>query len=289
MQDYDWGNPSTPLRTDIKYWYDQFDLSSDTTEIPTQSSTLMSEAVYCYAGTNCVPSGLSQLISTSEYGFGQGAVGPLMRKTVTTYQGFLGSVGMIADAPCKTVVNDGGGNRYAETDYLYDGGSSLCSTITSAAATSAVSVVSGTHDESLFGPSKTTPRGNVTQKTQWASTGTSPVTTYTYDETGQVLTMTDPCGNATCSDMNLAAGPGHATTYYYSDSFTTGSGTCTGANGPNGNTNSLLTKIVYPATSGVTHSECFSYDYNSGQLTGTKDQNGQLTTYAYSDPFTGPL
>jgi len=82
-------------------------------------------------------------------------------------------------------------------------------------------------------------------------------------------------------------GSSHTTTYYYADSYTTGSNTCSGANGPAGNTNALLTKIVYPPAN-VVHSECFSYDYNSGQLTGTKDENGQLTTYAYSDPFLRP-
>ena len=97
--------------------------------------------------------------------------------------------------------------------------------------------------------------------------------------------MTDPCGNSTCSDM---AGSSHTTNYYYADSYTTGTNTCTSANGPSGNTNAFLTHVVYPPTNSTVHSECFSYDYNSGQLTGTKDQNGQLTTYAYNDPFFRP-
>src|SRR5207253_10128886 len=127
--------------------------------------------------------------------------------------------------------------------------------------------------------SKTTPRGNVTQKTQWASTGTSPVTKYAYYETGQLFTMTEPCGITICNDIGTLV---PATQYVYADSYAAGSNTCTSANGPAGNTNALLTKVIYPPTNGVVHSECFSYDYTSGQLTGSKDENGQLTTYIYS-------
>jgi RHS repeat-associated protein len=282
---YDWGSTSSPLQTHAKSWYDQFNLKSDTTELAQGSSTMMSEVVYCYAGTSCAPNAFSQLKSKSEYDYGNGAAGPLLRQTTTTYQAFSGTPGYIADAPCQMIVYDGSNNRFAETDYLYDGGSTLCATETSTTATTAVTVVSGTHDESKFGPSKTTPRGNVTTRTQWANVGTSPVTTYTYDETGQVTSMTDPCGNGACTDM---AGSSHTTYYYYADSYTTGSNTCTSANGPAGNTNALLTKIVYPPTNSVVHSECFSYDYNSGQLTGSEDENGQLTTYAYNDPFFRP-
>jgi hypothetical protein len=274
---YDWGNTSTPLLTHVKTWYDQFDLATDTTQVPIGGSTLMSEVVYCYVGTNCVPGVLSQLKSKSEYGYGAGAVGPLLRQTVTNYQPFSGTPGYIKDAPCQTIIYDGSNNRYAENDYLYDGGSTLCGTITSSTATTGVTVVSGTHDESTFGPSPGPPRGNVTQKTQWASTGTSPVTKYAYYETGQVYTKTEPCGITTCADIGTLV---PATQYFYADSYATGTNTCTSANGPAGNTNALLTKVVYPSTNGVVHSECFSYDYGSGQLTGSKDQNLQVTTYA---------
>ena len=275
---YDWGNSATPLRTVNKTWYNQYDLASETTTEGGKTS----KVTYCYVGVNCAPVGISQLQEKDEYDFGASVPA---RKTVTTYQSFSGTPGVIADAPCKTVVYDGNNNRYAETDYLYDGGSTLCGTVTAGAATTGVTVVSGTHDESKFGPTQTAPRGNLTQKTQWASTGTSPVTTYTYYETGQVFKETDPCGNGTCSDMT---GSAHTTTYSYIDSYATGGSTCISANGPAGNTNGYLTQVVYPSTNGVVHSECFSYDYNSGQLTGTKDENSQLTAYTYSDPFLRP-
>jgi RHS repeat-associated protein len=189
------------------------------------------------------------------------------------------------DKPCQSITYDGNNNRFAETDYFYDNGStaSACGTAGTPSVTG-VSNLSG-HDETYYGPSATGSRGNLTQKTQWANTGSSPVTTYTYDETGQVLSITDPCGNGTCADMT---GTSHITTYSYADSYATGSSTCTTSYGPAGNTNAYLTQVTLPSANGVGDSECYSYDYTSGQLTGSKDQNTQLTTYSYSDPFYRP-
>jgi RHS repeat-associated protein len=86
---------------------------------------------------------------------------------------------------------------------------------------------------------------------------------YTYDETGQALSMKDPL---------------HAVTQYsYADSYTSGT--------PPGNTNTYLTKVTRPTTNGVAHISNYSYGYKDGQLTVAKDENGQMTTYAYTDPL----
>ena len=175
---YNWGNTSSPLRTVNKTWTDMYDLASEQTVL-NDDNNLTSQTTYGYqfAGSSNLGGGfLSQLVQENDYDYGLN----LLRSTVTTYQSFSTGLGVIADKPCKVVTNDGNNNRFAETDYFYDGSTTLCGTITSGAATTGVTVVPGTHDESKFGPTATTPRGNVAQKTLWASTGASPLTKYTY-------------------------------------------------------------------------------------------------------------
>ena len=131
----------------------------------------------------------------------------------------------------------------------------------------------GTHDETLFAPSKSTPRGNQTSVSRLCLQGCTKAatTTYSYDETGHVTQITDPNNNLT--------------KFFYTDSFTTLSGSQNGTyTPPNGNTNAYLTKI----TNALTQTENFTYDYNNGQLTILKDQNGQSTSYVYNDPFARP-
>ena len=57
---------------------------------------------------------------------------------------------------------------------------------------------------------------------------------------------------------------------------------------PPGNTNAYLTSVVYPTTSGVGHTESFSYGYNDGQLTQSTDENKQETQYEYNDKWSRP-
>ncbi|MFZ0869009.1 MAG: RHS repeat-associated core domain-containing protein [Candidatus Sulfotelmatobacter sp.] len=262
------------LETVNKTWYNAQQMESETDTL----NGLTSETTYTYGPG-------AQVTQKEEYDFGTSGPGSLLRNTITNYQSFgdtpiFASGSSIFDLPCQTIVYDGHSNRYAETDYYYDGGTTLCPSTASTQALPGTGSYTG-HDETNYGPSSTNPRGNMTQKTAYSSTGTSPTTTYTYDETGQILSMTDPCGNGACSDM--PTGATHTTNYSYADSYASGSSTCTSSNGPEGNTNALLTLITYPPTNGVAHSECFSYIYSSGELSGSKDENKQLTTYLYND------
>ncbi len=109
---------------------------------------------------------------------------------------------------------------------------------------------------------------------QWTNSGNSVTSTATYDETGQMISRTDPCGNASCSDM---VGTNHTTTYSYADQYSSGT--------PSGNTNSYLTLITPPPTNGVSHATSYWYRLQDGQLSSSRDPNGQTTTYSYNDPL----
>jgi RHS repeat-associated protein len=249
------------LKTETKSWYNAQQLKSEQVSL---NGTPPSMKTYTY-GTGGV------LTEEDDYDFG--ATTPL-RKKVVNYQAFgttpLFSKPSIFDRPCQTIIYDSTGtNRVAETDALYDGGTSVCGTAGTPSVAGVSGMPSGTHDETNYGSSSTAPRGNATtvtsqcfQNGQTCASG-NPATTYAFDETGQPLSMTDPRSNIS--------------KYSYADSYTSGT--------PPGNTNAYVTQITYPPTAGVAHIENFSYGYADGQLTQSKDQNSQVTAYKYNDSF----
>jgi RHS repeat-associated protein len=266
------------LETVNKAWSGLYDLVCQSTSLGSSSSnpcgggtpnSTTSYVTYVYHAVGSVT-------NKTEYDFGKTSPS---RVTVTNYQTFAASPiyqsPAIIDRPCQVITYDGSNDRYAETDYYYDNGSTgtVCGTAGAPSVTGVSNLVSGTHDETNYSPTSTAPRGNLSQKTQWLNTGSSPVTTYTYDETGQVTSMTDPNSNVT--------------SYSYADSFlnTNSSGfTTTAGSPPSGQvTNAYLTQITYPTTNNVSHVENFSYGYNDGELTQSVDENGQATKYKYND------
>jgi RHS repeat-associated protein len=264
---FDWGNTTSPLQTVNKTWYDMFNLASEQTVLDNSQA---SKIVYCYAGNNCSPPLLlSQLIEKDDYDFGQSTP---TRKTATSYQSFSGTPGIITDRPCRLIIY-AGSTPVSETDYLYDGAATVCGASGSTPTAAVSSLPSGTHDETLYGPSSSTPRGNATKVIRKCMQSCSDsTTTNTFDETGQVLTKTDPCGNATCADMT---GSNHTTTYSYADNFDSP---------PSGNTNAYLTKV----TDALGHFATFKYAYADGQLISATDPNSRVTSYIYADSLRRP-
>jgi len=181
-------------------------------------------------------------------------IGPLRRQTVNAYHNFMGGspATHIVNEPNSVTVYDGSGNQLKQTSYAYDGSS----------------VVASGAKTGLVSPPGL--RGNATTVTRWLNTGSSPTTTYTYYDTGQVASMTDPCGNGSCADMT---GSNHTISYSYADNYATGT--------PPGQTNAYLTQVTYPNT-GI---ERFSWNYATGLLASTTDENSETTTYIYNDPL----
>ncbi len=261
-----YSNSGGTLKTVTKTWNDPYTLKSETTSL---DGSPTSQVVYTYTSGGLVT-------EKDEYDYGQSAP---TRKTITNYQAFGNPViypsgTYMFGKPCQTITYDGSGNRYAETDYFYDSGST--GTVCGAAGTPSVAGLTNLtgHDETNYSASSTAPRGNPTQKTFWSRTGTSPTGTYAYDETGQVVSFTDPCGQTgvSCSDMT---GTTHVTSYYYTDNYSSGT--------PPGNTNAYLTKVTNP----LSQSTSFAYSYNDGQLTSSTDPNTQTTSYKYNTPPSG--
>ena len=186
--------------------------------------------------------------------------GSTLKKSVATYIEFDTPLNGQVFLPCKKTVSDGS-TIAAETDYFYDGGTTLCGAPGMPSVAPVPNLPTGAHDEASYGITSGVPRGNLTKVVEKCFGCTDAITTYSYDVAGQVISKTDP---------GL-----HTTLYSYQDSFT---------DGPEPfQTDAYLTKITYPKTGNVDHIEAFSYAYSDGQLTESVDQNSHRTDYAYSD------
>jgi RHS repeat-associated protein len=263
------------LKTVYKNWQDLLLMSCELEQL---GNGLISADFYTY--------GLgSQVTDKKEYDYGvitstsacnSAAPANPTRETVTAYQSFnptpiFPSATSIFDRPSSVKTYAGGtaGTLMAETDYAYDG-----------TGVSGVSPLSE-HDETNY-PASYNVRANATTRTvKCLQSGCgNTATTYAYDETGQITSVTDPCGNGTCSDMKVASGTSHTAYYYYADNYSNHSAV---------GTNTYLTKIV----DRLNHTSLFAYDYNSGQLTQSQDQNDinanrAGTVYTYDSYFFRP-
>lgn len=250
------------LNTVSKTWQDPNTLLSKQTSL---NGGPPSKIVYQY------DSSFINVIQEDDYDYGQSTP---TRTIKTQYQNYPGRAAAfpppIINQPCQSITYNGAGTSVAETDYYYDGGTALCGAPGGQSVANVSGLPTGTFDVATFGAGQTVSRGNLTKRVQVSNVGASPMTTYSYDETGQVLSITDACGNSSCSDM---AGASHTTTYAYADSPSGGNAA--------GNSNAYPTHI----TDALGHGKSFSYNYVTGQVASSTDENGQTTAYTHNDPF----
>lgn len=256
-----------PIETVSKTWYNGAQLKSEQVSFNNNPPSAKS---YSYGSGGVI---------TEEDDYDFKASTPTRRR-VTNYQSFnptplFPNAPSILDLPCQSITYDGNNTRFAETDYFYDNGGTAtpCGRAGTPSVTSAGGNSLTNHDELLYSSTSTYPRGILTQETRWLNTGTSPVTTYAYDETGQVLSITDPNNSQTLyayADMYLSTNSG-------------GYSTTAGAPAAGTVTNTYLTEVTAPQTTGVAHIRKYAYGYNDGELTQAIDENGNATTYRYND------
>jgi RHS repeat-associated protein len=181
-------------------------------------------------------------LSVSEYDYGNGSPGALLRTTTNTYLPFTNSSYLSAnllDLGSSSIITNGSGAQVSKTTYAYDGPSLQSGGIT-------------TQRNTAFNTTAPGIRGNRTSVCRWLNTtGANLCTSNVFYDTGMPYTTTDPNGNKT----TFAFSPTYAGAY--------------------------LTQTTLPATGTVQHVTSATYDYNTGELITLTDQNNQVSTFTY--------
>lgn len=203
-----------------------------------------------FGNVSSIPGIYGKKTAFREYDFGNGAPGPLLRTTSTTYlwgdsTGAQYRTFNVLDVPISvSVLNPGGGGSL--TSYAYD------------ETVPAASGITTSHDSA---PPNGNVRGNLTSIKNWengnvVATSTCSVSgvnffltqTKTYLDTGMVSQSRDACG--------------HTTTNQYAATPFAGA---------------YLTQRCDP----LNHCATLDYDLNTGLLASTTDPNNQKTSYTY--------
>ena len=208
------------------------------------------------AATGC---SYGNLLTKSEYDYGSGAPGALLRTTTNQYEAFINSAYLtnnLLTLPSSVQITDGGGTQRAYTTYNYD---------EYALQTSGL----GASQQLDTAPADGTQRGNQTSVHRWLN-GSATATTNcnisvtngylvsyaTYNNTGTVYQSTDSCGSS-------AGDSKHTTKYSYSSTY----------------------EDAYPTTitNPLSQSTTMAYDLNSGLVTSIADLNNQNSSFTYDN------
>jgi RHS repeat-associated protein len=179
-----------------------------------------------------------------EYGYGAGAVGSIIRKTVTAYTG--GMSGGIVDRPASVSIEDAVNSVWSSTSYGYDAGTPTPTPVCPATGCSPQHIsISGS-------------RGLLTSVAAKVSGSITLYRTYTYYDTGTLSTSTDVSTSSTT--------PGAQTTYNYSFTNNADCG------------NAFVTSITEP----LSLSRSMTWDCNGGVMLSLTDENTKTSSTAYS-------
>jgi RHS repeat-associated protein len=233
----------TPLRTVNTTWATNGTPATEVTILDDGSTQSETDTVFDSNGL---------LDSVTEYGFGSGTRGGLIRTTALTYQtsSTYTSKNILNLVTQKKVTDAGNMVRFLQNINYDESGYVNASCITGAVQ----------HDDTGYGCSFTT-RGLPTSIISYANAaGPSGALTQhiSYDSLGNPISSTDAAGNTTSISY----------TDNYSDSV-------------NRSTYARPTTLTQPVTSGVSHISHMSYYYYLGLSYQNTDQNGQVTTSLY--------
>jgi RHS repeat-associated protein len=208
------------------------------------------------------------LLTKSEYDYGSGAPGALLRMTTNQYEAFINSTYLtnnLLTLPSSVQITDGSGTQVSSTTYGYDAGTLASSGITAqrdsapadganrgnqTSITRALIAGTGATEDNVPLPVGCGPPPPPNPPPPSGGGTSGPITsTATYFDTGEVQTSTDPKGNPT--------------TFAYSATY----------------------QGAYPTTvtNALSQSTTYAYDFNTGLLTSTTDPNGQITRFTYDN------
>jgi RHS repeat-associated protein len=208
----------------------------------------------------------------SEYDFGVGAPGPLLRRTQTTYltnNPYQDNVNYATDLnihirnlPTLVSIYDGSGTEFSRTYFDYDRYNPHqlqdCPNIVQ-------------HDGG-YNTSYGT-RGNQTLVTRLITINPArPIYLHNqYNIAGNVVRIVDPRGNPTILD--------------YSDRFGSPSGEARSNTPPSELGGQLSYAFPTQVTNAIGHTTYAKYDYHLGKLVDAEDQNEVVTSFSYDDPL----
>ncbi len=209
-------------------------------EVKQETRTYDSPGFLYYGGFPNSPYGEVTEDDVTDYG--AGAPGPVLRKTITTYEFQANSnylTNNLLTLPESVLIDDGNNNEQAYTTYGYDEnplGNGNSNGVQ--------------HDAS---PSDGIYRGNLTSVHRWVNTGNYDlVTGYTYNDTGTLASQTDAGINTPGPDV---------TSYGYSGTY-------------DGNYRTSTTNALGHTISGT-------YDFNTGDLLSYTGENGNTSNFTY--------